>query len=68
MSLEDRKKQGKALARLLWTGLTGTVEEVQAIGVEAYEDVRDQIRDRRAKRMLNEGHRIEPADDERRRR
>jgi hypothetical protein len=67
MSLEDRKKQGKTLARLLWTGLTGTLEEVQAIGVEAYEDVRDQIRERRSKRVLNEGHRVEPADPERRR-
>ncbi len=69
MSLEDRKKQGRALVQWLWTGLTGTPEEMRELGVEAYEDVRRQVTEsKRPKRVLNEGHTIEPPDDEARRR
>ena len=68
MSLEDRKKQGQALARWLWTGLTGTPEELRELGEEACEDVRGQVTERRSKRMLNEGHTLEPPQDKDRRR
>jgi hypothetical protein len=67
MSLEDRRKQGKALARWLWTGLTGTADELRDLGVEAYEDVRRQVTERNPKRVLNEGHTISPPKREERR-
>ncbi len=71
MSLEDRKKQGRSLLNWLWTGLTGTPEELRELGANAVEDARRQVDERReTRRLLNKGHRveIEPPDPERRRR
>ena len=60
MSLEDRKKQGRSLLNWLWTGLTGTPEEIRELGDEAIEDARRQVEERRTtRRLLNEGHRVE---------
>jgi hypothetical protein len=69
VSLEDRKKQGRSLLTWLWTGLTGTPEQIRELGDEVLEDARRQVEERRTRRVLNEGHRveIEPPPAERRR-
>jgi hypothetical protein len=61
MSIERRKRQGETLLRWIWTGLTGSEEELRELGTDAAQDVQRQVEERRRARVLNEGHRVEPA-------
>jgi hypothetical protein len=67
MSVDNRKRQGQTVARWLWTTLTGTPDELRGLGGDAYEDVRQQVTEQRPRRVLNEGHTVEPPDREHRR-